>query len=129
MNRLPPIYSNEKDLEQLFFALFDNAIQAADGKEDRQVVVSASVEDEHIELRFSDNCGGIAPEHIDKIFEPFFTTKPPGEGTGLGLPIVQRIVEQCSGRVWVKSKPNIGSTFFVTLPINKDEVLPITGER
>ena len=129
MNRLPSIYSNEKDLEQLFFALFDNAIQAADGKEDRQVVVSASVEDEHIELRFSDNCGGIAPEHIDKIFEPFFTTKPTGEGTGLGLPIVQRIVEQCSGRIWVKSKPNIGSTFFVTLPINKDKPLLTTDER
>jgi signal transduction histidine kinase len=83
-------------------------------------VVSGSIKDEHIELRFSDNCGGITPENIDKIFEPFFTTKPPSEGTGLGLCIVQRIVSGAGGKVWVKSKHGIGSTFFVTLPIGKD---------
>jgi PAS domain S-box-containing protein len=120
MGKLPPVDSNEKELEQLFFALIDNAIQAADGKKDRKVVVSGSIKDEHIELRFSDNCGGITPENIDKIFEPFFTTKPPSEGTGLGLCIVQRIVSGAGGKVWVKSKHGIGSTFFVTLPIGKD---------
>ena len=120
MGELPPVYCNEKELEQLFFALLDNAIQAADGKKDRKVVVSGLIKDKHIELRFSDNCGGIAPENIDKIFEPFFTTKPPSEGTGLGLCIVQSIVSHAGGKAWVKSKPGAGSTFFVTLPIGKD---------
>lgn len=119
LGNLPPIYSNESELEQLFFALLDNAIQAADGKKDRKVLVSGTMRDEHIELRFSDDCGGIAPEHIGKIFEPFFTTKPPGEGTGLGLCIVQRIVAQAGGRIRVKNKPGTGLTFFVTLPLGK----------
>jgi len=119
LGSLPPIYSKERELEQLFFALLDNAIQAADGKKDRKVLVSGTMRDEHIELRFSDDCGGIAPEHIDKLFEPFFTTKPPGEGTGLGLCIVQRIVAQAGGRIRVKNKPGTGLTFFVTLPSGK----------
>ena len=119
LGNLPPIYSNERELEQLFFALLDNAIQAADGKKDRKVLVSGTMRDEHIELRFSDDCGGIAPEHIGKIFEPFFTTKPLGEGTGLGLCIVQRIVAQAGGRIRVKNKPGTGLTFFVTLPLGK----------
>ena len=117
MDKLPSIIANEKEIEQLFFILLDNAIQAADGKKDRRVLVSGSVKCEHIELRFSDNCGGIAPEHIEHLFEPFFTTKRPGEGTGLGLCIVERIVGQHGGKVWVKSRAGIGSTFFVTLSV------------
>jgi len=119
MDKLPPVYSNEKDIEQLFFALVDNAIQAADGKKNRQFIISGAVKNEHIELSFSDNCGGIAPENIDKIFEPFFTTKPKGQGTGLGLCIVQSIVSRAGGKIRVESKFGEGSTFFVTLPTNK----------
>ncbi len=119
MDKLPSIYSNEKDLEQLFFALVENAIQAADGKKSRQLIIDGAVKDEHIELRFADNCGGIAPENLDKIFEPFFTTRPAGEGTGLGLCVVEHIVSRAGGKVRVASKAGEGSTFFVTLPINK----------
>ena len=119
LEKLPPIYAREKDMEQLFFALADNAIHAADGKRKRQLTISGAVEDERIELRFADNCGGIAPENVDKIFEPFFTTRPAGEGTGLGLCIVQHIVFRAGGKVWVQNKPGKGATFFVTLPIGK----------
>ena len=119
MGRLPPIYSNEKELEQLFFALVDNAIQSADGEKNYRLIISGHLRDEHyIELRFSDNCGGIAPENIDRIFEPFFTTRPQGKGTGLGLCIVQRIASRAGGKVRVESKVGEGSTFLVTLPIN-----------
>jgi two-component system C4-dicarboxylate transport sensor histidine kinase DctB len=119
MDKLPPVYLNEKDMEQLFFALADNAIQAAGSKKSRQLIISGAVKNEHIELSFSDNCGGIVPEDIDKIFEPFFTTKPKGQGTGLGLCIVQSIVSRAGGKIRVESKFGEGSTFFVTLPINK----------
>jgi len=121
MDKLPPIYSHEKDLERLFFSLVENSIQAADGKKSRQVIISSVVKDEHIELQFSDNCGGIAPENLDRIFEPFFTTKPTGERMGLGLCVVELVVSQLGGKVRVESKLGKGSTFFVTLPINKDE--------
>ena len=103
----------------MFFALADNAIHAADGKRKRQLDISGAVKGDHIELRFADNCGGIAPENLDKIFEPFFTTRPAGEGTGLGLPIVQHIVSRAGGKVWVENKPGKGATFFVALPVGK----------
>ena len=119
LEKLPPIYVYEKDMEQLFFALIDNAIQAADGKKNRQLIISGTVKGERIELQFADNCGAIAPENLDKIFEPFFTTKPAGEGTGLGLCVVKNIVFRAGGKVWAKSDLGKGATFFVTLPITK----------
>ena len=120
MDELPHIYSNEKDLEQLFFALIDNAIHAAGNKKNRHIIISGTSNNEHIELRFEDNCDGIAPENLERIFEPFFTTKPPGQGTGLGLCIVQNIVSRAGGKIRVESELGEGSTFFVTLPVNKD---------
>jgi len=120
MDKLPLIYSYERDLEQLFFSLVENAIQAADGKKKRQVIISGDVKHENIELQFSDDCGGIAPENLDRIFEPFFTTKHADERTGLGLCVVERIVSQLGGEVHVESKLGKGSTFFITLPINRD---------
>lgn len=119
MGKLPPIYSNERDLEQLFFSLVENAIQAADGKKSHRLIISGAVKGEKIELRFADNCGGIASENLDKIFELFFTTNPPGEGTGLGLCIVERIVSGAGGKIRVESKAGKGSTFFVTLPTSR----------
>jgi len=119
LEKLPPIYAHEKDMEQLFFALVDNAIHAADGKKKCQLTISGAVKGEHVELWFADDCGGIAPENLDKIFEPFFTTRPAGEGTGLGLPIVQHIVFRAGGKIWVQNKPGKGATFFATLPISK----------
>jgi C4-dicarboxylate-specific signal transduction histidine kinase len=118
MDELPLIYGLEKDLEQLFFALVENAIQAADGKKMRHITISGAVRDEHVELQFADNCGGIAPENLDRVFEPFFTTKGEDEGTGLGLCTVQNIVFRAQGNVRVKSIAGQGSTFFVALPIN-----------
>jgi PAS domain S-box-containing protein len=117
MEKPPAIYSNEKDLEQLFFALIENAIQAADGKRNRRLIISGGVKDERIELQFADTCGGITPENLDRIFEPFFTTRPLGEGTGLGLCIVERIVSGAGGKIRVENKAGKGSTFFITLPI------------
>ncbi len=119
MDRLPPIYAHEKDMEQLFFALVENAIRAANGRKSRWLTISGAVKEQCIELRFADNCGGIAPENLNKVFEPFFTTKPAGEGTGLGLCVVHRVVSRAGGKVWVESRPGKGATFFVTLPIGR----------
>jgi CheY-like chemotaxis protein len=67
-------------------------------------------------LIVSDTGSGIAPETLPRIFEPFFTTKPVGQGTGLGLSTMARIVSQHGGFVNVKSEPGRGSTFEVYLP-------------
>ncbi len=117
MDGLPSLYLNEKDLEQMFFALIANAIQAAQNRKNCRLVISAEQQGEFVELRFSDNCGGIEPANLDRIFEPFFTTKPEGEGTGLGLCIVKDIVSRAGGQVRVESEFGKGATFIVTLPV------------
>ena len=117
---LPPIDTREKDLEQLFFALSENAIQAADGTRPSHLRICGELKGDRIELQFKDDCGGIAPENLDRIFEPFFTTKPAKEGTGLGLCIVRRIVSQAGGSIHVESQVGDGTTFFVTLPVHED---------
>jgi len=122
MEKLPHIYSNDKDMEQLFFSLVDNALHARQEKENRQLVISGSVKDECVELSFCDNCGGVHPENLDRIFEPFFTTKSHGQGTGLGLCIVKDIISRASGKIRVESKYGKGTTFFITLPISNNGV-------
>ncbi len=122
MDKLPPVYSNEKDIEQLFFALTENAIQAADGKKNRRFVIEGAVKDENVALRFSDNCCGIAPENLDKIFDPFFTTGSDDGRTGLGLPIVQRLLSEYGGKISVRSRLGKGTTFYITLPIHSEMV-------
>ena len=129
LDKLPPVYVPEQDLEQLVFALIENAIEAADGQKNHHLIISGAVKGRKIKLRFSDDCEGIASENLDRIFEPFFTTKPAGRGTGLGLCIVQRVVSEAGGKVRVKSKPGKGSTFFITLPINGDAGLVLNNNE
>ncbi|VAW43394.1 hypothetical protein MNBD_CHLOROFLEXI01-1371, partial [hydrothermal vent metagenome] len=64
----------------------------------------------------SDTGRGIPEELLDRIFEPFFTTKALGKGSGLGLFIAQRIVQQHNGRIWAENKANGGAIFTVVLP-------------
>jgi hypothetical protein len=116
LGALPPIYTYGKDIEQVFFALAQNAIQAADGARDHVFRIVGTGRDDCAELHFTDDCGGIAPENLGRIFEPFFTTKPSGEGTGLGLCVVQRIVSQAGGRLTVDSRWGEGTAFSITLP-------------
>jgi len=69
-----------------------------------------------IRLSVRDTGAGISADLIDKIFDPFFTTKPVGEGTGLGLTICHRIVEEHGGAIDVESEPGKGTTFTIRLP-------------
>jgi signal transduction histidine kinase len=98
----------------VFVNLIDNALDAvADGG---RVDVSATAEGGKVVVRVADDGPGI-PENIrERIFDPFFTTKPVGEGTGLGLDIVRRLLKQHNGDIEVDSRP--GHTVFkVTLPV------------
>jgi two-component system NtrC family sensor kinase len=117
LDTLPTIQMRENDLDQLFFALAQNAVQAADGTKDHCLMIAGAQQGDQIALRFQDDCGGIEPCHLPKVFEPFFTTKPPGKGTGLGLCIARRIARQRGGQILVESEYKQGTTFTVTLPI------------
>lgn len=119
LDDLPAVHASQEDLEQLFFALAQNAIQATDGKKDCHFNIVGKHTDDCVELQFKDDCSGIAQENLDRIFEPFFTTKPPGAGTGLGLCVVQRVVAHAGGSLRVESQLGRGTTFLVTLPIRR----------
>jgi len=107
-------------MEQLFFSLVENAIQAADGKSEHCVTISILRQAGQVEWKFADDCAGIPPEHLEKVFLPFFTTKPPGTGTGLGLFIVKSIVERAKGKIHIGSVPGEGTTVAVILPVAED---------
>lgn len=74
---------------------------------------------EYIEIKVTDTGMGIAPQHINTIFEPYFTTKPVGEGTGMGLAVVNSIVANCGGQITVDSTIGRGTCFTIYLPITK----------
>lgn len=67
-------------------------------------------------LVVEDHGGGIAPEHLDKIFDPFFTTRRAEGGTGLGLVIVKRLVEEMEGTLSVDSRPGHGTRVSIDFP-------------
>jgi PAS domain S-box-containing protein len=122
LDHLPDIYMDERDAEQLFFSLVENAIQAAADQKNHQLSITAEAKAAFVEVRFADNCGGIAPEDLDKIFQPFFTTKIDQGGTGLGLCVVEDIVRSASGKIRVDNRPGEGVTFVVTLPVANTDV-------
>ena len=117
LDGLPPFSARAKDMEQVFFALLMNAIQAADGTTDRTIEVRGQADASGIELHFDDSCGGIASDHVDEIFKPFFTTKADRGGTGLGLCVVEHILDRYKGKIQVLNRPGEGVTFKVILPV------------
>jgi signal transduction histidine kinase len=114
---LPEVETNKTALEQIFLIIIQNAIEAADGRKSHKLDITGKFADDNIELQFSDDCCGIAPENLDKIFEPFFSTKTKDKGMGLGLDIVQQILISCGGQIRVESRTGTGTTFYVTLPV------------
>jgi signal transduction histidine kinase len=102
------------ELNQVWTNLIDNAIDAMGGK--GELRVRTYRDDSCVVVEIGDNGPGISPDAQTHIFEPFFTTKGVGEGTGLGLDTVQRIVKKHRGNIQVTSKP--GETLFqVWLPL------------
>lgn len=104
------------ELNQVWTNIIDNAIDAMGGQ--GELRVRTYRDDNCVVVEIADNGPGIPAEVVPHIFEPFFTTKGVGQGTGLGLDTVQRIVKKHGGTIQVKSKP--GDTCFqVWLPLSK----------
>jgi signal transduction histidine kinase len=115
---LPTIPANGSELNQVWTNLIDNAISAMNSKPNPQktLKVRTALEPENVLVEISDNGPGIPAEIRGQIFEPFFTTKGVGEGTGLGLDIVERIVRGHQGNIRVDSRPGC-TAFQVRLPL------------
>jgi two-component system sensor histidine kinase HydH len=128
---LPRVRGDAEQLRQVFLNLALNAVQAMrDGgtltvTTTRRGVRRRGETAQMIEVRFHDTGPGISREHMKNLFIPFFTTKE--KGTGLGLPISQRIVTQHGGAIEVRSEPRRGTTFTVLLPAAEDTSVTATG--
>jgi Signal transduction histidine kinase len=106
------VQAESQRLKQVIWNLLLNAMEAMPGG--GKIMIRANSEAEDVIIRVSDEGLGIKKEIIAKIFEPFFTTRE--VGTGLGLTIVQKVIEGYNGRVSVMSSENEGTTFIVSLP-------------
>jgi signal transduction histidine kinase len=115
---LPRVRGNPGDLNQVWMNLIDNAVDVL--PPGGVILVATSHSDGEAIVQVVDNGPGMPPEVQRRAFEPFFTTKEVGEGTGLGLDIVQRIVRDHEGSVHVESAP--GRTCFeIRLPASPSE--------
>jgi signal transduction histidine kinase len=112
---LPEVEHDSDQIHQLLLNLLLNALQAIDL--DGKIKVSVRQHGTAAVVEVSDNGRGIAPDHLPNIFRPFYTTK--GDGTGLGLSLARRIVEDHHGRIDVTSGVGQGTTFAVVLPLQK----------
>jgi PAS domain S-box-containing protein len=115
---VPPVYGNDARLGQVFLNLLVNAAQAIpDGRaQSNEIRVALRRVGERVLVEIADTGTGMSDEVLREVFTPFFTTKPLGVGTGVGLPVCQRIVSALGGQIAVESKLGVGSTFRVLLP-------------
>jgi signal transduction histidine kinase len=116
---LSPITAYGAELSQMWTALIENALDAMNGS--GVLTISAKPKGEMAFIEICDNGAGIDPAVISRIFEPFFTTKPLGQGLGLGLDTVRRIVSKHFGSVTVSSSPGV-TCFQVRLPLRCPQI-------
>jgi signal transduction histidine kinase len=112
---LPKVMAYGSELNQVWTNLIDNAADAM--KDNGKLTLRTVRENDYVLVEIVDNGPGIPPEVQSRVFEPFFTTKGVGQGTGLGLDVVQRIVRKARGLVTLKSVPG-DTRFQIRLPIH-----------
>jgi signal transduction histidine kinase len=115
---LPRVCAFGSELNQVWTNLIDNAIDAMNGQ--GELRVGARRDLDCVVVTIGDNGPGVPADIQSRIFDPFFTTKPVGEGTGLGLDTVVRILQKHHGRIELKSKPG-DTRFLARIPIRQPQ--------
>jgi len=118
----PVIEADPVRTRQVLDNLLENAIKYSPGG--GLIVVQCRIDRGEVILSVADEGMGIAPEHLNRLFEKFYRVKSDLAGTGLGLPVACEIVEKQGGRIWAKSTPGKGSTFYFTLPLTPMDQVP-----
>jgi PAS domain S-box-containing protein len=124
LGELPLVPCHVADVRHVLLNLVTNAAEAirqrgADPARRGTITVRSIARARDVELCVTDDGNGISAEHRDRIFEPFFTTKPVGRGIGEGLASARTLVERNGGTIRFDSAPGLGSTFYVTLPLEQ----------
>ncbi|MDJ1173272.1 response regulator [Roseofilum capinflatum] len=115
----PPIWCYPDELNQVWTNLIHNALQAMNYE--GTLKIDVVLKSDHIQVKITDTGSGISPEVRPRIFDAFFTTKAPGEGSGLGLDIVKKIIDKHEGKIEVNSVPG-NTEFIISLPLSNQEV-------
>ena len=119
---LPEIMVDFPQIQEVFLNIILNAEQAMSETYGRgKLTIKTRQVKDYVRISFADDGPGIPPEHLDKVFDPFFTTREEKGGTGLGLSACHGIVTEHGGRIYARSKPGKGATFFVELPLSPIE--------
>ena len=114
LHPMPRVMVGESKFEQAFTNILTNAFQSiSDGGE---ITIRNGEEEEMVYIDVNDTGEGIPRDNLKRIFDPYFTTKADKGGTGLGLPTTYNIVQEYGGRIKVKSRPGIGTSFRVFVP-------------
>jgi len=119
---LPPLELDSNKVKQVFWNMMINAAEAMPRGGTLAITTRLSTDKndkKHVEIIFSDTGIGIPKENIPKLFDPFFTTKV--SGTGLGLAVSYGIIKQHKGNIQVESQVGRGSTFIISLPVEKED--------
>ncbi len=119
VSSLPAIMGDRQRLEQVLTNLIGNAIKFS--HPNGQVTISATVTKTQMQVSVQDNGIGIAPEELDQIFSPYYQADSGGKrsamGSGLGLYIARKVIQEHNGRIWAESPTQSGSVFYFTLPL------------
>ena len=114
------IEGDRSRLVQVFVNLLTNACDASQPGSTVDITAARDDADESVRIVVRDEGTGIPEELQERVFEPFFTTKQPGQGTGLGLPLVYNIVSDHGGTVGIESAPGVGTSVTVRLPLHNE---------
>jgi len=115
---LPQAVVDFHQIQEVFLNIILNAEQAVtEANHGGKLAIKTEDKKGYIRISFTDDGPGIARENLNRIFDPFFSTRGERGGTGLGLSVCHGIVTEHSGKIYAKSKPGKGATFFVELPV------------
>ena len=127
-SRLAQVRWDDAKMRHAFLSIFKNSLEAmSPGGHLRLTVVSLKEPRNHIGITIENDGIPIPPEHVDKVFEPYFTTKR--SGTGLGLAMVKKIVEEHQGHIQIASGPEQGTTVTLQMPALRPRVPYNRGRR
>jgi signal transduction histidine kinase len=117
----PSVRGNSIQLQEVMIQLVRNA-RAAMSKGGTLTLETSVVEDKLVRVTVADTGCGIDPDHLPRIFDPFFTTKGDWAGTGMGLSVVHKTIEDHGGAIQVQSRVDVGTTVLMTFPVSSQAV-------
>ncbi|HSG61827.1 MAG TPA: ATP-binding protein [Pseudomonadales bacterium] len=117
---VPKVNCNPSEINQVILNIVINAAHAARDRAHPYIRITTEATNKHVLVSIEDNGHGMNPHTLNNLFMPFFTTKPIGEGTGMGMAIAHKIVEDHGGELSVTSQEGVGSTFTLALPITSN---------